>query len=56
MNCALKKYETYYPQVVLKECKYIEEKVVTHIYGNLSYPSSPDESDEEQSDKEQLSD
>ena len=25
-----------YAQVFLKECKYIAEKVVTHIYDNLS--------------------
>ena len=31
----------------LKECKYIERKVVRHIHDNLSYFSSSDESDEE---------
>ena len=29
---ALKKNHNYYPQVFLKECKYIEEKVARHIH------------------------
>ena len=32
---------------LLKECKYIEKKVVRHIYNNLSYFSSSIESVEE---------
>ena len=44
---ALKKDETYYPQVFLKECKYIEKKVIRHINDNLSRFSYSDESDEE---------
>ena len=37
-----------YPQVFLKECKYIEKKVVRHIHDNLSdFFYSSDESDEE---------
>ena len=32
LDSALKKDEKYYPQVFLKECKYIEKKVVRHIY------------------------
>ena len=32
-----KKDDSYYLQVFLKECKYIERKVVRHIYDNLSY-------------------
>ena len=32
----LKKNETYYLQVFLKECKYIEKKVVRHINNNLN--------------------
>ena len=41
------KDHNYYPQMSLKECKYIERKVVRHIHDNLSYFSSSDESDEE---------
>ena len=44
---ALKKDENYYPQVVLKKCKYIEKKLIRHINDNLSGFSSSDESDEE---------
>ena len=40
------KVENYNPYVFVKECKYIENKVVRCIYDNLSYSSS-DESDEE---------
>ena len=47
MYSALKKDETYYPQVFLKESKYIEKKVTTHINDNLSRFSYSDESDEE---------
>ena len=47
LDPVLKKDKNYYPQVFLKECKYIEKKVVRHIYDNLSYFSSSDESDEE---------
>ena len=31
LDFALKKNNNYYPQVVLKKCKYIEKKVVRHI-------------------------
>ena len=31
LDSALKKDDNYYPQVFLKECKYIEEKVIRHI-------------------------
>ena len=44
---ALKKDGSYYPQVFLKECRYIEKKVVTHMYDNLSYSSSSYEFNEE---------
>ena len=48
LDSALKKHDNYKPQVLLKGCKYIEEKVVGHIYDNLSnFSSSSDESDEE---------
>ena len=46
-DSALKKDEHYYAQVFLKECKYIEKKVVRHIYDNSSYSSSSDETNEE---------
>ena len=47
LDSALKRDESYYPQVFLKECKYIEKKVARHMYDNLSYFSSSDKSDEE---------
>ena len=43
LDSALKKDENYYPQVFLKECKYIEKKVVRHIIDYLE--SSSDDSD-----------
>ena len=46
LDSALRKDENYYPQVFLKECKYIEKKVVRHILDSLSDFFS-DESDEE---------
>ena len=36
LDFVLKKDESYYPQVFLKECKYIEKKVIRHIHDNLS--------------------
>ena len=49
LDYALKKNDNYYPQVFLKECKYIEKKVVRYIHGNLSdFSYSSDKSDEEQ--------
>ena len=46
LDSALKKDENYYLQVFLKECKYIENKVVKHINDNLNDFSSCNESDE----------
>ena len=46
-DSALKKDENYSPQVLLKECEYIEKKLSRHINDNLSDFSSSDESDEE---------
>ena len=43
----LKKDGNYYPQVFLKECKYIEKKVATHMSNNLSDFSYSYDSDEE---------
>ena len=48
LDSALKKDNSYYLQVLLKECKYIEKKVIRHINNNLSnFSYSSDESDEE---------
>ena len=47
MDSACKKDDNYYPQVFLKECKYIEKKVVRYVHDNLSDFSSSGESDEE---------
>ena len=48
LNFALKKNDNFYLQVFLKECKYIEKKVIRHISNNLSdYSYSSDEYDEE---------
>ena len=47
LDSALKKDENHYPQVFLKECKYIEKKVMRYINDNLSDFSYSDESDEE---------
>ena len=47
LDSALKKDDNYYSQVFLKECNYIEKKVIVHINDNLSDFSSSDEFDEE---------
>ena len=47
MDSALKKYENYYCQVFLKECKYIEKKLDRDIYDNLGDFSCSDKSDVE---------
>ena len=48
LDSALKKNDNYYPQVLLKECRYIDEKVIRHISDSLSdFSYSSDESDEE---------
>ena len=48
LDFALKRNDNYYLQVFLKECKYIEKKVIRHINDNVSEISSDDdESDEE---------
>ena len=46
LDSALKKDENYHPQVFLKECKYVEKKVVRHINDNSSDFSYSDEIDE----------
>ena len=47
LDSVLKKDDNYYPQVLLEECKYIEEKVIRYINNNLSDFSSSDESDKQ---------
>ena len=48
LDSALKNDDNYYPQVFLKECKYIEKKVVRYIHDSLSdFSYSSDESEEE---------
>ena len=51
LDSALKKDDNYYWQVFLKECKYIEKKVIRHINDNFSHLSSSDDDDDE-SDEE----
>ena len=47
-DSALKKDNNYYPQVFLKDCKYIEKKVVRYIHDNLSdFSYSSGKSDDE---------
>ena len=45
LDSALKKEGINYPQAFLKECKYIEMKVIRHFHDDLE--SSYDDSDEE---------
>ena len=45
LDSALRKDENYYPQVFLKECKYIEKQVIRHSNDNLNDFSYSDESD-----------
>ena len=45
LNSCLMKYENYYLQVFLKECKYIKKKVIRHITDDLEVYS--DDYDEE---------
>ena len=48
MDSALKKHDNYYPQVFLKECEYIEKKVIRHIIDVVeSYSDDSDEFNEE---------
>ena len=47
LDSTLKKDKNYYLQAFLKDCKYIEKKVIRHINDNLSDFSSSDESYEE---------
>ena len=50
LDSTVKKDENYYLQVFLKQCKYIEQKVIGHINDTLSDFSSSiysDNSDEE---------
>ena len=48
LNSALKRDENYYPQMFLRDCKYIKKIVIKHINDNLSdFSYSSDEFDEE---------
>ena len=51
LDSALKKDGNYCTQVFLKECKYIEKKVVRHIIDDLG-SSSHDSDDSDDSDEE----
>ena len=44
LDSALEKHDNYYPQLFLKECEYIEKKVIRHII--VSDESVSDDSDE----------
>ena len=45
LDSALKKDESYYLQILLKECKHTNKTVIRHIIDDLE--SSSDDSDEE---------
>ena len=48
LDSVLKKDENYHPQVFLRECNYIQKKVVRHIHHNLKdFPYSSGKPDEE---------
>ena len=47
LDSAFNKDHNYYLQVFLKECKYIDEKVIRYINDNMTNCSFSDESDEE---------
>ena len=47
LDFALKKDDSYYLEVFLKECKYIEKKVIRNMKDNLSDFSYFDEPDED---------
>ena len=47
LDFALKKDGNYYLEVFLKECKYIEKKVIRNMNDNLSDFSYSDEPDED---------
>ena len=48
LDAALKKDDNHYLEVFLKECKYIEKRIIRHTNDNLGDFSYSDESDEEQ--------
>ena len=50
LDSVLKKDKNYYPQVFLKECKYIKKKLIRHITDDLE-SSSDDSDDSEVSDE-----
>ena len=50
-DSALKKDDNYYPKVFLKECKYIEKKVIRSVSDNLSDFFSDDDDDDDDDDE-----
>ena len=46
LDSALKKDGNYYTQPFLKECKYIEKEVISHINDKMSDFSADDDSDD----------
>ena len=50
-DSAFKKDDNYYPKVFLKECKYIEKKVIRYISDNLSEFFSDDDDDDDDDDE-----
>ena len=52
LDSALNKDGIYYPQIFLKECKYVKEKVISHIIDDLE--SSFDDSDDLKKNKLKL--
>ena len=51
LDYPLKKNDNYYPQVFLKESKYIEKKIIRHIIDDLE-SSSDDSDNSDDSDEE----
>ena len=47
LDSTIKKDENYYPHMFLKECKYIEKKVIRHINDNFSVFTSDNDPGEE---------
>ena len=52
IHFVLKKDQTYYPQVILKECKYIEKEKKWIRYIAIDLKSSDGDSDKDDSDKD----
>ena len=54
IDSVFKAVKNYYPQVFLKECKYVvnEKKITMYIYNDISSDSDRENSNEEKSDKD----